>query len=399
MKKFLSMVLAVILMTAGSVSLAAGKEDGFYTYYVKQDGTVEISKVNAKCTDGVIPGELGGKPVTSIGNYAFEGCGKLKSIVIPDTVTEIGDYAFRDCKSVTSITIPDSVSSIGEAFINGAKLKTIDISREHPHLVFNNGALLSKKDMTLIKFLGVKGNDYEVIWGIRKIASYAFEGAKVQNVILPNTVTEIGSYAFADCTALKSISIPGSMTAIGVDAFKGCKGLKSITIPDHVTSIGKDAFSGCDNLKEILISENNAALEARGNGIISKKDNKLLLVYGVRNGTYTIPEGVEELEAFMFLDSNLAGFILPEGLKSIPMGTFINCRRMKEIVIPNSVRTIEGRAFDGCSNLTKVVIPAGVMDINVNSFDNCNRATFVVTKGSYGERYCKALKLKYVLAE
>ncbi|MDE5887606.1 MAG: leucine-rich repeat domain-containing protein, partial [Muribaculaceae bacterium] len=51
--------------------------------------------------------------LTSIGNYAFDGCSSLTSITIPNTVTSIGDFAFNCCRSLTSITIPNTVTSIG----------------------------------------------------------------------------------------------------------------------------------------------------------------------------------------------------------------------------------------------------------------------------------------------
>ncbi|MDD7292821.1 MAG: leucine-rich repeat domain-containing protein, partial [Clostridiaceae bacterium] len=73
------------------------------------------------------------------------------------------------------------------------------------------------------------------------------------DVVIPDTlggypVTNIGDYAFRDCTSLTSVTIPDSVTSIGRDAFYRCTGLTSITIPDSVTSIGKDAFLGCTGL-------------------------------------------------------------------------------------------------------------------------------------------------------
>ncbi len=73
------------------------------------------------------------------------------------------------------------------------------------------------------------------------------------NVTIPDSVTEIGYYAFANCAGLKSVTIPDSVTEIGHSAFKGCTGLKSVTIPDSVTEIGYYAFAYCTGLKSVTI--------------------------------------------------------------------------------------------------------------------------------------------------
>ena len=67
------------------------------------------------------------------------------------------------------------------------------------------------------------------------------------------SVTEIGSYAFWDCSGLTSITIPNSVTTIGFSAFQGCSGLTSVTIPNSVTEIGAYAFFGCKGLTSVTI--------------------------------------------------------------------------------------------------------------------------------------------------
>ena len=72
-----------------------------------------------------------------------------------------------------------------------------------------------------------------------------FNCTKVTSVSLPNTLTYIGSYAFAYCKGLTSIMIPNNVASIGSGAFVGCDNLTAITIPDCVTNIGGYAFEGC----------------------------------------------------------------------------------------------------------------------------------------------------------
>ena len=140
-----------------------------------------------------------GEEVTSIGQYAFSGCGQLSSINIPSHVTNIGEGAFFSCTGLTSITIPGTVTSIGEnAFHNCYGLMSIQV--EGGNTVYdsrdNCNALIKTADNTLM--LGC------------------------QNTVIPNTVTSIGDNAFYCCAGLTSISIPNSVTHIGYCAFQSC---------------------------------------------------------------------------------------------------------------------------------------------------------------------------------
>ena len=85
-----------------------------YTYSIIGD-TVTITDWDAAASGAlVIPSTIEGKPVTSIGEYAFFGCSGLTSVTIGNSVTSIGELAFYDCTELTSVTIPDSGTSIGE---------------------------------------------------------------------------------------------------------------------------------------------------------------------------------------------------------------------------------------------------------------------------------------------
>ena len=156
--------------------------------------------------------------ITSIGNYAFQGCTGLTSITIPNSVTSINYYSFSGCTGLTSVTIPNSVTTIGQqAFRDCIGLTSVNIPN-----------------------------------GVYSIQPSAFQGCTgLTSVNIPTSVTSIGSSAFYGCSSLASITIPTSVTSIGSNAFQGCTGLTSITIPTSVTSISNSAFQGCTNLSSI----------------------------------------------------------------------------------------------------------------------------------------------------
>ena len=116
----LGIVLCVLL--CGGVGMTAQAEeektyDGFS--YVENGDEITITGYTGDKTELVIPGEIDGKKVTSIGGWAFMDCRGLTSITIPDSVTSVDKYAFWNCSGLTSITIPDSVTSIGDFAFEG----------------------------------------------------------------------------------------------------------------------------------------------------------------------------------------------------------------------------------------------------------------------------------------
>ena len=77
--------------------------------------------------------------------------------------------------------------------------------------------------------------------------------SSISKIVLPNTISKIGNYAFNNCSSLTSINIPDGVKTIGADAFDGCTGLESITIPNGITIIEGYAFNNCTSLKTIEI--------------------------------------------------------------------------------------------------------------------------------------------------
>ena len=106
------MSIPILFYSAAPLS---AEQFGLFTYEVVGD-SIEITYYPRNETGAVeIPGEIDGKPVTSIGEHAFEDCRDLTSVTIPEGITAIGERAFRGCKGLRSITIADSVTSIGGA--------------------------------------------------------------------------------------------------------------------------------------------------------------------------------------------------------------------------------------------------------------------------------------------
>ena len=284
--------------------------------------------------------------VTSIGEGTFQNCSSLTSLTIPNSVTSIEDRTFYECASLTSMAIPNSVTSIGgEAFYGCDNLTSVIIPNSVTSIGFsafsecydlNSVHISDLAAWCNIEFGTYDSNPLSCAYNGNATKLY-LNGEEVKDLIIPNSVTSIGNYAFHDYTSLTSVTIPNSVTSIGVEAFYNCEGLTSLTIPNSVTSIGEGAFEGCSSLTSLTIP----------------------------NSVTSIGEG-----AFHGC-GGLTSLTIPNSVTSIGAHTFAGCRSLTSVVIPNSVTYIGMFAFDGCSGLTSVTIPNSVTSIDNWAFGYC----------------------------
>lgn len=235
-------------------------------YKADDDGNITITGFKSKAKSLTIPAEIDGKPVTAIGEAAFQENTTLEKVVIPEGVESIGDMAFYDCENLSDITIPSTVQDFGMmAFIESAWLNNKVADN---HYVVVNDVLVSANYVV---------GTATVPDGVKRIGSGAFAGALVFSVKIPDSVTQIDTGAFMLCMALYRITIPASVESIGDAAFSMClslesvdikpgvktigeaafvaTSLKTVKIPESVESVGNSAFSLCDSLKTVIISK------------------------------------------------------------------------------------------------------------------------------------------------
>ena len=282
-----------------------------------------------------------------IGDNAFYGCKDLTSITIPNTLTRIGGHAFYGCSGMSFITIPKSISEIGVcAFSNCNSLISIVVDEGN-----------EKYDS--------RGNCNAII---ETEANMLVVGCK--NTYIPNSVTEIGVYAFNGCNGLISITIPNVMRKIGTGAFFSCSSLTSINIPKTITKIGENVFGNCYNLASIFVDKDNVKYDSRdsSNAIIETSSN--ILIYGCKNTI--IPSSVTEIGNCAFKGCfGLTSITIPETVSKIGAFAFCSCKCLTSVNIPKFVSEIECCAFNGCSSLTSIIIPNSVCKIGTWAFGGC----------------------------
>jgi len=195
---------------------------------------------------------------------------------------------------------------------------------------------------------------------VTTIGDYAFYVCTgLTSVVIPNSVTTIGKYAFKTCTGLTSVTIPASVTTICEGVFKSCTGLTSVTIPNSVTTIGDWAFKECTGLTTL----NFNAINCSG------------FVYGYNpfNGcpisTITIGDSVQRIPGYFACElDSLRTLTIGNSVTSIGYSAFFYCTGLTSVVM-GPVDTIGGYAFYGCTSIARIDVKSVTPPtISSNSF-------------------------------
>lgn len=217
-----------------------------------------------------------------------------------------------------------------------------------------------------------------------KIGEHAFSNCvNLKNIEIPNTITEIGEYAFSYCEGLKNINIPNGIKTIEERTFYNCISLENIEIPHTVTSIKSGAFWECINLKDIEIPDSVIELESAFYGCKNLKSIKLpknityIDVYSF-NGCYELesiemPKNIKSIGKYAFYDcTNLKSIDIPDTVTEIGEWAFRGCESLKEIKMPNELKDIKGFAFCCCTGIKNIEIPKSVISIGERAFESCS---------------------------
>jgi hypothetical protein len=344
-------IAIVTFLFSGAIFVIAtdvivAETSGDYDYHlINGDSEVEITGYHGIGGDIIIPNQVDGIPVISI-----------------------GDYAFFECKNLTSVTIPASVTSIGSwVFAYWSPLTAINVDPGNANFASVDGVLYNKAITTLIQCPSGWVGEFTILSSVTSIDECGFyECASLTSISIPDQITSIGDHAFYSCTAMSSVIIGNGITSIGAGVFDFCSSLTSVTIPEGVTQIGFAAFDGCSSLTSVTIPTSVTVI---GEGAFHSCSSM---------ASVKIPGGVTSIGNGVFGNcTSLTSVIIPENVTQIGFGAFDTCTSLTSVTIPDNVTSIGDYAFSGCSSLTSVTIGKAVTSIGDGSFAYCISLTSV----------------------
>ena len=359
-KRLLSILLAAALLIGLVPTLllpaaAAGYTSGDFTYKLNDDGSAIITRYSGSAAALTIPSSLDGHTVKQIGSYAFEKNTTLTSVSIPETVTELEYLAFTGCTSLTAVTIPSGLTKSGS---------------------LGSGAFSGCSALTTVQF----GS------GLTSIPEALFESTGLKTITLPESVTSIGMWAFANCTKLEQVSFPASLTSIDGCAFENCTALTAVTLPKRLTELGNDVFENCSALKSVWIPKSLTNINGFGDGCFA----------GCTALTdITFETGITKIADHQFDGSPIKSITIPGTVTTIGSSAFSGCANLTAIDLPTSVTQIDAYAFSS-TGLTAVTLPKHLRKLGLSAFSGCTalKSVFIplsLQNTSNPFRNCKAL--------
>ena len=278
-------------------------------YYSEENGEITITGSNPKAASAEIPATINGKPVTAIGDYAFNGS-SISSVTIPDSVRTIGNYTFTMCSNLKSVTLPESIEYIGiRAFELCSSLSEVNFpdhmidfsskvfdstpwmtaQRQKSDLVVVNGVLIDAENAT---------GDIVLSSDIKAVASGTFErNDKITSVVFPSSIKKLKDNVFFYCSNLTSADIR-YVTEIESMAFAYCNKLTDLKLSGKLTKIDGYGFADVTSRASITVYGSKSDWDK-----VEKNENDPFL----RNASYTFDESFVEPEDDIEGDVNADG--------------------------------------------------------------------------------------------
>lgn len=351
--------------------------------------------------------------VSSIGEYAFSGCGMLKSVdlhyassigsnafarcvslhnvALSEQLTEIKSYTFDGCTALEEITIPASVNKIETmAFKGCTNLRTLRLADGETPL-----------DLSFITEGGIPVTSLYLGRTFEELPGDLFK--TLADVSFGKYFKEIPERLFADNHHLKTITLPGSLTTIQRGAFAGCDSLTTVTSVRDESGFGLEdiyynAFDGCTALTQVNLTDAIKRVldyAFRGCTALEAIHFPGYDLQGINQSAF---EGCTALTSLTFDPSTTLDFIndnafrgctalrsLNVNVKYVGQFAFRDCTALTEINLGESPETIELGAFRGCTALTEVVIPRNLTTLGSNAFASCTSLRKVTFNGYVDE--------------
>lgn len=287
-------------------------------------------------------------------------------LTLTSGVNSISDYAFNDTYIQNVLTNNAKFTLGNQVFANTSKLKKVDLSNLQDLTYLPERTFENNSELTEVKLPQT----------ISQIGAYAFAYCtKLNSINMPNALSAIGNYAFDNCLAIKALTFPNNLERVGFYAFRYA-GFTQVDVPNSVDYIGQGAFYGCASIKKIKLPFV---------GYSSNSSNSYFgYIFGASsynyNGSY-VPSALEEVEitssnriydnAF-YGCSNIKSIKLNGSIEDIGDYAFYNCSKLKTITMYSGLETLGDYVFYGCSSLESIALPSSVTSLGDYAFNGCS---------------------------
>lgn len=313
-------------------------------YELKEDNTYKVIGIgNLNSKDLVIPSSYKGRKVTSIGEFAFSYV-KISSVYIPDSVTEIEYSVFMGCSELTSVRLSNNLTKIDFGVFNACtSLEQINIPSgvvsigEFAFADCSSLAIVNMgDDITVIEdsaFSGCKKLvSFDFPLKLNRLGNYVFSYSGLINLVLPDTLTKLGTGVFKYCTELIDVKLGDGIKGIPEETFINCTKLKSVEFGKNITYVGDKAFYLCSNLADVLLNDSLKVI-----------------------GEYAF-YGCDDLETIDLIH-----------VEKISSYAFSRCYVLSNINLGSNIKYLYKYAFEGCE-VGSIYIPKSVIYIDFDCF-------------------------------
>lgn len=304
----------------------------------------------------------------AIGNYFLMGNANLETVTFAEGVTTTGNYTFQNCTNLTSVTL-NGITTIGYGAFRNTGLISVTIPSSVTTFSTSSTTVTSAIGHQFAECANLESVTFADGIELTALGVSAFaDCAKLNKVVLPAGVKDLGYNTFSGCTLLKLDALPTGVTTLtaGVYQLLLQEGATSFTVPAQITAIGDYAFDG-SSLTSIVLH----------NGIES------IGQYAFRNAAITgitLPEGLVTIGNGAFQGSSLTSVSLPASLEKLGTSSsayvFDACASLESVTFPTEIKYADnkllGYMFRGCTSLSRVTLPENLQIIGSYAFQNCS---------------------------
>ena len=341
------------------------------------------------------------KGILTVSNSAFEGCSGLTDVTI--AAKTINAKAFAECTNLKAVKMEEGVTTIqGMAFAN-TQISAVTIPSTLTTAGTTKEGTIEKGPFAGTMIATVHGQTEDstevqegatILPETKKIPDNLFLGCtSIIDVQIPKTVTEIGQKAFKDASSVENVTFAVNtetgkvkgVEKIGISAFDGCSSLQELVLPETVTEVlqgafanegalvkadmsraaslkkwDKESFKGDTALAEVVLPT--------AGGITAIPDGAFAGCTSLTGENLKIPKNIVTITANAFKESGLKKLYIPNQVTMIGASAFEACKNLEDVHISNNISIISQSTFKNCEKLKKIEIPVKVEKIGTNAF-------------------------------